>query len=131
MLYKYHLKIFEKISACAKFQSFGSKIEPATPFSILCVWRAWQPHFLSHTLQILVKHAFFIDVQMLLASYFCSSYQKVEIWENLILLSELRLQHVEKLHLVVYIAMKKSVFLKFLLFGKNYKNMILITFKHL
>ena len=73
----------------------------------------------------------FIDVQMLLASYFCSSYQKVEIWENLILLSELRLQHVEKLHLVVYIAMKKSVFLKFLLFGKKYKNMILITFERL
>ena len=46
-------------------------------------------------------------------------------------MSELRLQHVEKLHLVVYIAMKKSVFLKFLLFGKNYKSMILITFEHL
>ena len=101
------------------------------PFSILNFWRAWQPDFLSHTLQILVKQAFFIYVQMLLASYFCSSYQKVEIWENLILLSELRLQHVEKLHLVVYIAMKKSVFLKFLLFGKKYKNMILITFERL
>ena len=73
----------------------------------------------------------FIDVQMLLASYFCSSYQKVEIWENLILLSELRLQHVEKLHLVVYIAMKKSVFLKFLFSGKIFQNMILISFEHL
>ena len=68
-----------KISNFAKLQHRSSKNEPAMPISILNFPRAWQPHFLSHTLQILVKHAFFIDVQMLLVSYFCSSYQKVRI----------------------------------------------------
>ena len=43
----------------------------------------------------------FIDVQMLLVSYFCSSYQKVRIWEILIFSLLCRLQDVVFLHVVV------------------------------
>ena len=55
----------QKISNFAKLQGRSSKNEPATPISILNFSRAWQPHFLSYTLQILVKHASFIGKQMM------------------------------------------------------------------
>ena len=55
----------QKVSLFLKFGGYGSKIESATPISILNFSRAWQPHFLSYTLQILVKHASFIGKQIM------------------------------------------------------------------
>ena len=60
----------QKLSDFAKLQYRSSKNEPATPISILNFPRVWQPQFLSHTLQILVKHAFFICLQMILNKVF-------------------------------------------------------------
>ena len=48
-----------------EFEGCGSKTAPITPISILNFSRAWQPHFLRYTLQILVKHASFIGKQMM------------------------------------------------------------------
>ena len=49
---------------------------PATPFSILNFKWVWQAQFLSHTPQILKNYVSFIDVQMILLSFFDNSNQK-------------------------------------------------------
>ena len=62
-----------------KFQGHGSKIELATPFSILnfeiLKW-AWKAQFLSHTSVTFKNHVFFTAVQMIILSYFDTSNQK-------------------------------------------------------
>ena len=70
----------QKINNFPKFGRCGSKIEPATPNSILNFKWAWQTQFLSHTHQILGNYSFFVDEQMILLPFFYISNQK---WENL------------------------------------------------
>ena len=53
------------------------------PISILNFPRAWQPQFLSHTLQILIKCVFFIDKQMMLTSSFYIFYRIPTIFKKL------------------------------------------------
>ena len=53
-----------------KFRGCGSKIRPPTPFSILSFKWTWQTQFLSHTPVTLKSYVFFIDVQMILVSFF-------------------------------------------------------------
>ena len=65
----------QKIWLFTKFESHSSKIVPATSISILNFWRAWQPYFLSQTLQILVSHVSFIDKQMMF-------YKKISIFDR-------------------------------------------------
>ena len=74
----------QKIWIFTKFGGCSSKIEPATPISILKFKRAWQTQFFSHTLQILVNDRFFIGRQMIFYSIFCISNRKAEIWEKLL-----------------------------------------------
>ena len=74
----------QKIWIFTKFGGCSSKIEPATPISILKFKRAWQTQFFSHTLQILVNDRFFIGHQMIFYSIFCISNRKAEIWEKLL-----------------------------------------------
>ena len=66
-----------------KLQGRGSKIEPATPFSILSFenlkW-VWQAHFLSHTPVIFENCVFFIVVEMILLTFFDTPNQKSLIW---------------------------------------------------
>ena len=56
-----------------KFHRCGSKIVPAMPFSILNFKWAWQVQFLSHTPVTLKNNVFFIDVQMILVTFFENS----------------------------------------------------------
>ena len=67
-----------------KLWGCSSKDMPATLISILNFRWAWQAQFLSYIPQILKKYVFFIDVQMLLLSFFDISYQKSVIWKNAI-----------------------------------------------
>ena len=60
----------QKISLFPKFGGYGSKIEPATPNSILNFKWAWQTQFLSHTHQILENYSFLVDEQMILLPFF-------------------------------------------------------------
>ena len=53
----------QKISLFPKFGGCGSKIEPATPISILNFSRVWQSFKVSYALQILVNDRFFIGLQ--------------------------------------------------------------------
>ena len=62
----------QKISLFPKFGGCGSKIEPATPISILNFSRAWQSFKVSYALQILVNDRFFIGHQMIFSSFFVS-----------------------------------------------------------
>ena len=73
-----------KIWIFPKFKGCSSKIEPATPISILNFQRTWQPHFMSHTLQILVKHLSFIDKQMMFYKNSCISHKIPTIFKNLV-----------------------------------------------
>ena len=65
LTFKHRIKIHHFL----KLQGFGSRIEPAMPFSILCFeiskW-VWQAHFLSNTSVILWNPVFFVDVEMIL-----------------------------------------------------------------
>ena len=70
----------QKISLFPKFGGCGSKIEPATPISILNFEWAWQAQFLSYTHLTLEKYSFSIDEQMILLPFLYISYQK---WANL------------------------------------------------
>ena len=62
-----------------KLQGRGSKIQPATPFSILSFenlkW-VWQAHFLSHTPVIFENCVFFLVVEMILLTFFDTPNQK-------------------------------------------------------
>ena len=69
----------QKILIFPKFQGFNSKIGSATPFSILNFKWVWQTQFLSHTSQSLKSYVSFIDVQMILVSFFDIPYQKSAI----------------------------------------------------
>ena len=62
-----HLK---KISNFLKLQGCGSKIELATPISILKFKWMWQAWFLSHDPVTLKKYVSFIDKQMILVPFF-------------------------------------------------------------
>ena len=73
----------QKIWIFTKFGGCSSKIEPATPISVLKLKRAWQTQFFSHTLQILVNDRFLIGHQMILSSISCISSRKAYIWERL------------------------------------------------
>ena len=59
----------QKMSLFPKFGGCGSKIEPATPISILNFSRAWQAQFLSHTLKIMGEVIIFEDLKMILLSF--------------------------------------------------------------
>ena len=67
----------QKISLFPKFGGCGSKIEPATPISILNFEWAWQVQFLSHIHKTLENYLFSIDEQMILLSFLHISYQKL------------------------------------------------------
>ena len=60
----------QKISLLPKFGGCGSKIELATPISILNFKWAWQAPLLSHVPTTLKKCVFSIDLQMILVSLF-------------------------------------------------------------
>ena len=60
----------QKILIFPKFQGCNSKIVPATPFWILKFKWAWQTQFLSHNLVTLKNCVFFVDLQMILVSFF-------------------------------------------------------------
>ena len=66
----------QKISNFAKFHGCDSKIEPATPTSILNFKWAWQAQFLSHTHETLEKYVFYIDLEMILVPFFDIPNQK-------------------------------------------------------
>ena len=51
---------------------------------ILNLSRAWQPLFLSHTLEILVSSDSFIDKQMMFYKFFCIFNRKAKISKKLI-----------------------------------------------
>ena len=51
---------------------------------ILNLSRAWQPLFLSHTLEILVSSESFIDKQMMFYKFFCIFNRKAKISKKLI-----------------------------------------------
>ena len=67
-----------------KLQVLSWKIKLTTPNSILNFKWAWQAQFLSYIPQILKKYVFFIDVQMILLSFFDIPYQKSVIWKRAI-----------------------------------------------
>ena len=52
------------------------------PISILNFRRTWQPYFLSHTLQILIKYVSFIDKQMIFYKDSCISDRILTIFKN-------------------------------------------------
>ena len=62
------------------------------PFSILNFKWVWQTQFLSHTSQILKNYVFFIDVQMILLSFFDNPNLKFAIQEKPLLLAHFRPQ---------------------------------------
>ena len=74
----------KKIHNFSKFGGCGSKIEPATPISILNFRRAWQGQIWSHTHQILKICAFFEDKEMMLVPFFQNSAQILVNWKKLI-----------------------------------------------
>ena len=74
----------QKIRIFPKSGGRSSKIEPAMPISILNFQRVWQPYFLCHTLQILIKHGFFTDKQMMFYRNFCISDRIPTIFRKLI-----------------------------------------------
>ena len=69
----------QKVSLFLKFGGYGSKIESATPISILNFSRAWQSYLVSYALQILVNDRSFIGQHMIFSSFFCISTKKAEI----------------------------------------------------
>ena len=71
-----------KLCIFIKFGGCSSKIEPATPISILSFWRAWQPYFLCHTLQILFNYVYFKDRQMIFYKDSCISDRIPTIFKN-------------------------------------------------
>ena len=80
----------QKLYRFWKLWGCGSKDMPATPFSILNFKWVWQTQFLSHTSQILKNYVFFIDVQMILVSFFDIPYQKSAIWKKAIFIFNFR-----------------------------------------
>ena len=69
----------QKVSLFLKFGGYGSKIESATPISILNFSRAWQSYLVSYALQILVNDRSVIGQLMIFSSFFCISTKKAEI----------------------------------------------------
>ena len=67
----------QKISLFPKFGGCGSKIEPATPISILNFEWAWQVQILMYTHKTLENYLSFIDEQMILLPFLYISYQKL------------------------------------------------------
>ena len=59
----------------------GSKTEATLPILILNFSRAWQPEFLSHTLEIFIKYAFFIDKKIMF-------YKNFRIFNMILLISK-------------------------------------------
>ena len=59
-----------------KFWGCGMKFRPVMPFWILSLKWAWRAQFLSCTPAILKSYVFFIDIQMILSSFFDNSNQK-------------------------------------------------------
>ena len=76
----------QKVSLFLKFGGYGSKIESATPISILNFSRAWQSYLVSYALQILVNYRSYIGQHMISISIFCIYNRKAEIQEKLIFL---------------------------------------------
>ena len=72
-----------KIDIFPKFQRCGSKIEPATPFWNLNFKWTWQAKFLSHTYETLEIYVLYIDLEMILVSFFDIPNQKSVIWKRL------------------------------------------------
>ena len=87
------------------------KIRPVTPFLILNLKWAWQAQFLSHTLAALKSYVFFIDVQMILLSFFDNPNQKYINQEKPILSVQSVLPAGQIGQLVGQINPPKSVFL--------------------
>ena len=79
-----------KIHNFKKFEGCGSKIEPATPISILKFRGMWQGQVWCHTLEILKKCVFSKGKQMILLSFFYNSSQKCIIWKRLISVCKIR-----------------------------------------
>ena len=90
---------------------------PATPFSILNFKWVWQTQFLSHTSQILKNYVFFIDVQMVLLSFFDNPNQKYLNQEKPILSVESVLPAGQFDQLVGQIEQTKLGFLDLCIFG--------------
>ena len=67
-----------------KFEDCSPIIKPAMVILILNFSRAWQPHFLCHTHVFLKNCVFFIDVQMVLVSFFHISALIPVNWKKLI-----------------------------------------------
>ena len=67
--------------AWPKFGGCGSKNEAATPFRSSKLKRTWQAQFLSHSSEILHKHLFFKDLQMMFIRHFHTS-TGFRFWKN-------------------------------------------------
>ena len=107
----------QKISLSPKFGGCGSQIEPATPILISNFNGAWQAQFLNHTHVTLGNYVFFIDLQMILLSFFDIPYQKSTNQEKRILSVQSVLPAGQIGQLVGQISQKKSVFLVLWIFG--------------
>ena len=101
-----------KLWTFAKFGGCGSKNEPAMPISILNFPRTWQPQFLSHTLQILIKCVFFIGKQMMFSSFVYIFYRIPAILEKLIFFVPSGPPDAQFVHQGGHSEWKKSVFWK-------------------
>ena len=110
-----------KLWTFAKFGGCGSKNEPATPISILNFPRAWQPQFLSHTLQILIKCVFFIDKQMMFSSFVYIFYRIPAIFKKLTFFILSGPHDAQFVHHGGHLGQRKSVFRELLESCKRYK----------
>ena len=91
----------------------------------------WQAQFLNHTPATLKSYVFFIDVQMILLSFFDNPNQKYVNQEIPILSVQSVLPAGQIGQLVGQINQTKSVFLVLWIFGYEYEKMIVISFEHL
>ena len=87
------------------------------PFSILSLKWAWRAQFLSHTPATLKSYVFFIDVQMILLSFFDNPNEKSTNQEKPILSVQFVLPADQFDQLVGQINQTKSVFLVLWIFG--------------
>ena len=77
------VNLWKKITS-PKFEDCSPKIRPAMAISSLNFSRAWQLHFLCHTLVLLKNHVLFIDEEMILKPFFHNSTQILVNWKKLI-----------------------------------------------
>ena len=93
------------------------KFRPAMPFSILSLKWVWRAQFLSLTPATLKSYVFFIDVQMILLSFFDNPNQKSTNQEKPILSVQSVLPAGQIGQLVGQINQTKLVFLVLWIFG--------------